>query len=176
MSIFKSPYCSHGYQGPSECPACKKAKYTALSGTIHTKPTEVPYSYIDHVFTPWQKDPEICGLCGKKHGNLPPKAVEDVESFRAENTRLREMLGDILSLAWGDPEKLQQKIEKSLHPEVGTPQSDQPLKSREAILKVLWDTFSDGSDFHAQSLKHQVPFLEACDKIMIIKGAFEWDP
>lgn len=27
------------------------------------------YSDRDHAFTPWQKDPKICGLCGKGHGD-----------------------------------------------------------------------------------------------------------
>jgi len=31
-----------------------------------------PYAHRDHVFSPWQADPNMCGLCGKKreeHGH-----------------------------------------------------------------------------------------------------------
>lgn len=28
---------------------------------------KVEYSDNDHVFSPWQKNPKICGLCDKKH-------------------------------------------------------------------------------------------------------------
>lgn len=37
----------------------------------------VPYHFRDHAFTPWQKDPSVCGLCGKKDGHGPAPTQEN---------------------------------------------------------------------------------------------------